>query len=65
MIDYYAKLLLEAQAEGEIPKDLNAKEAASFIVASWHGALIRMKVVRGIEPLKNHKKFIFNHVLKS
>ena len=65
MVDAYTMLLSEAQAAGEIPRDLNPKEAASFIVASWHGALIRMKVSRDVEPLKNHKKFILNYVLKS
>ncbi len=65
MVDYYTMILSEAQAAGEIPKDINAKEAASFIVTSWHGALIRMKVSKGVGPLKNHKKFIFNYVLKS
>jgi len=65
MVDYYTMILSEAQAAGEISKDINAKEAANFIVASWHGALIRMKVSKGIGPLKNHKKFIFNYVLKS
>ena len=65
MVDYYTMILSEAQATGEISKDLNAKEAADFIVASWHGALIRMKVSKGVEPLRNHKKFILNYVLKS
>jgi len=65
MVDYYTLILSEAQAEGEVSKDMNAKEAANFIVASWHGALIRMKVSKGVEPLKNHKKFVFNYVLKS
>jgi TetR/AcrR family transcriptional repressor of nem operon len=65
MVDYYTIILSEAQAAGEISKDLNAKEAASFIVTSWHGALIRMKVSKGVGSLKNHKKFIFNYVLKS
>ena len=65
MVDYYTMILSEAQAAGEVSKDLNAKEAASFIVTSWHGALIRMKVSKGAGPLKNHKKFIFNYVLKS
>ena len=65
MVDYYTMILSEAQVAGEIHKDINAKEAASFIVTSWHGALIRMKVSKGVGPLKNHKKFIFNYVLKS
>ena len=64
MVGYYALLISDAQAAGEISREINAREAADFIVAGWHGALIRMKVSRGIEPLKNHKKFVFNYVLK-
>lgn len=65
MAGYYTEILSEAQAQGEISKDMDVHEAADFIVASWHGALIRMKVSEGIEPLQNHKKFIFDYVLKS
>ena len=65
MAENYTKVLSEAQTVGEIPMGMDVKEAGYFIVASWHGALIRMKVLNSIEPLKNHKKFILNHVLKS
>jgi TetR/AcrR family transcriptional repressor of nem operon len=65
MVDKYTMVLSEAQAAGEISEDLDAKEAANFIVAGWHGALIRMKVTRSIEPLNNHKKFVLDFVLKS
>ena len=64
MVDHYTSMLSEAQTAGQISKDLNAKEAANFIVASWHGALIRMKVSRSLEPLRNHKQFIFNYILR-
>jgi TetR/AcrR family transcriptional repressor of nem operon len=65
MVGYYAGMLAEAQEAGEISEDIDTREAADFIVASWHGALIRMKVSRGVEPLENHKKFVFEYVLKS
>ena len=65
MVAYYTRMLSEAQAAGDISRDIDAKEAADFIVASWHGALIRMKVSRCLDPLKNHKKFVLNYVLKS
>jgi len=65
MVDYYTSILTEAQVAGEISSDIDAKEAANFIIAGWHGALIRMKVSRSVEPLKNHKNFVFNYVLKS
>ena len=64
MVDAYAGILTEAQAVGEISTNLDAKETAHFIVSSWHGALIRMKIVKGLEPLDIHSKFIFDHVLR-
>ncbi len=65
MVNYYSYIITEAQDQGEVAQDLDAKETAYFIVASWHGALIRMKVAKSQAPLKNHKHFIFNHILKS
>lgn len=64
MAGIYAQLLKEAQARGEIPESIDPTEAAYFIVSSWHGALIRMKVEKSSEPLKSHLKFIFDYVLK-
>ena len=64
MVSIYYGLLEQAKVEGEIPDDLDIKETAYFIVASWHGALVRMKIEKGPRPLKNHKRFIFDHVLK-
>jgi TetR/AcrR family transcriptional regulator, transcriptional repressor for nem operon len=64
MVDGYSELLAEAQKNGEISQQLNVKEAAYFLVSSWHGALLHMKAIKGPEPLENHKRFIFDHVLK-
>ena len=64
MADMYSQLLREAQLTGEVSGSLDVKDAAYFIVSSWHGALIRMKVEKSSEPLKNHLKFIFDYVLK-
>ena len=65
MAEGYAGLLKEAQICGEIPGNMDVKEAAYFIIAGWHGALIRMKVTRNDTPLINHKNFVLRHVLKS
>jgi TetR/AcrR family transcriptional repressor of nem operon len=65
MVGAYAKVLIEAQIKGDIPEDLDVREAAYFIVSSWHGALIRMKIEKSADSLGNHKKFIFESVLKS
>jgi TetR/AcrR family transcriptional repressor of nem operon len=63
MIRIYEDLLNASKAAGEISADLDTRETASFIVSSWHGALIRMKIVKGTEPLENHKRFILNTLL--
>jgi TetR/AcrR family transcriptional repressor of nem operon len=60
----YAGVLAEAQKAGEISDQIDIKETANFIVPSWHGALIRMKVVQNLAPLENHFKFIFEYILK-
>jgi TetR/AcrR family transcriptional repressor of nem operon len=63
MVAGYANVLAEAQAAGEISEKLDVRETANFIVSSWHGALVHMKVVQSVEPLKNHSKFIFDIIL--
>jgi TetR/AcrR family transcriptional repressor of nem operon len=64
MAGIYAQLLKEAQGRGEISISMDPTETAYFIVSSWHGALIRMKVEKSLEPLKSHLKFIFDYVLE-
>ena len=64
MVNLYSGVLAEAQKAGEISQSLDVKEAAYFLGSSWHGALIHMKAIKGPEPLENHKRFIFNHVLR-
>ena len=64
MVDIYAGILAQAQTQGEIARSLDVRRAAYFLVSSWHGALIHMKAVKGLEPLENHKRFIFEYVLK-
>ena len=64
LIDSYSGVLAQAQKEGEISQNLDVQEAARFLVSSWHGALMHMKAMKGPEPLENHKRFIFDHVLR-
>jgi TetR/AcrR family transcriptional regulator, transcriptional repressor for nem operon len=63
IVDIYSRLLAEAQREGTISDSLDVREAARFLVSSWHGALVHMKAVKGPEPLDNHIRFIFDRVL--
>lgn len=64
MVDAYAQVLAAAQKDRKIPKNLDIKDAAGFIIASWHGAIIQMKLTQNLIPLKIHRKFIFDHILK-
>lgn len=65
MVGMYAGLIREAQKSGDISQVVDPEDVAYFIVSSWHGALIRMKIVKGPEPLENHIRFIFGSVLKA
>lgn len=64
IVDMYFHLLAQAQREGKIPDGLDVRQTAYFIVSSWHGALMQMKIEKGPEPLQNHRDFIFDHVLR-
>ena len=64
MIDAYCRVLTAAQNDGKIMKSLDIRETAGFIVAGWHGAIIQMKLTRSLAPLKNHRKFVFDYILK-
>jgi len=64
LVDSYSGLLADAQKESEISRNLDVREAARFLVSSWHGALMHMKAMKGPEPLENHKRFIFDYVLR-
>lgn len=65
MAAMFSRLIDEAKVAGEIDDAIDSSEAAHFIVSSWHGALIRMKIVKNSNPLEIHKKYILDHVLKS
>ncbi len=58
----YQDLLDQAQGNREIPEhisgDISNREMAEFIVSSWHGALVKMKIIRSAAPLQLHKKLI-------
>ena len=47
-----AECLEQAREAGEIPQDQDPAALASFIVAAWEGALLRMKTDRQIGPLR-------------
>ena len=60
MVQVYSRLLAEGQAAGEVSENLDVKETAAFLVSSWHGALMHMKIEKSEKPLVNHRTFVLN-----
>ena len=60
----FASCIAEAQASGEIASDFDAHELAEFLLASWQGAMLRMKVERSPAALERFKKIAFQTVFR-
>lgn len=58
-----SRLLLQAQKEKTIPEDLDAEMLAENLIASFEGALLRSKVKKSSEPLKNFLYLYFDRFL--
>lgn len=61
----YKGILDKAERSGQISSGLDTAQVADFIVTSWHGALIKMKINRNAAPLKLHKKIILDLITRS
>lgn len=57
--------LEEAKARGNLPGDLAVEPLADFIWNSWEGAMLRMKMTKSVEPLRNFVDHLFGLVLRS
>jgi TetR/AcrR family transcriptional repressor of nem operon len=60
----FAACIAEAQAAGELATTFDPTELAEFLLASWQGAMLRMKVERGPAPLERFKAIAFDTVFK-
>jgi TetR/AcrR family transcriptional repressor of nem operon len=60
----FAACIAEAQAIGEIDSTFDPMDLAEFLLASWEGAILRMKVERGPAALERFKKIVFQTVFK-
>ena len=60
----FAACIAEAQAAGEIETVATPDELADFLLASWEGAILRMKVERTAEPLERFKRIAFATIFK-
>ena len=60
----FAACIAEGQAAGEIGRSFAPEELAEFLLSSWEGAILRMKVERNAEPLERFKRIVFDTVFK-
>jgi TetR/AcrR family transcriptional regulator, transcriptional repressor for nem operon len=60
----FAACIAEAQTCGEIAKTFTADDLADFLLASWEGAILRMKVEHNAKPLERFKTIAFETVFK-
>jgi TetR/AcrR family transcriptional regulator, transcriptional repressor for nem operon len=60
----FAACIADAQGRGEIATDFAPEELADFLLASWQGAILRMKVERDRAALDRFKKIAFQTVFK-
>ena len=60
----FAACIAEAQAAGEVAATFDALDLAEFLLASWQGAMLRMKVERSPAPLERFKAIAFATVFK-
>jgi TetR/AcrR family transcriptional repressor of nem operon len=60
----FSACIAEAQAAGEIAATFPPDDLADFLLASWEGAILRMKVERNAAPLERFKTIAFATVFK-
>ncbi len=55
----FVACIAEGQRLGEIDARFPPDDLADFLISSWEGAILRMKVVRSAEPLERFKAIAF------
>ena len=60
----FAACIAEAQDLGEIEATFDPMDLAEFLLSSWEGAILRMKVERGPASLDRFRKIVFQTVFK-
>lgn len=58
-IEPFTACIAEGQASGEFNPASDPHELAEFFLASWEGAILRMKVERSVAPLNRFRQFVF------
>lgn len=62
--DRFAACLDEARQRGELATETPPEELAEFLLAGWEGAILRVKVMKSPEPIRNFIDIVFAAVLR-
>jgi len=57
------RCLTQAKQQGDLKNPLPIALLSGFILNSWEGALLRMRVERSIQPLEEFKQVVFAYLL--
>jgi TetR/AcrR family transcriptional repressor of nem operon len=60
----FSSCIAAAQSAGELDSQFTATELAEFLLASWEGAILRMKVERSPAALERFKTIVFETVFR-
>jgi TetR/AcrR family transcriptional regulator, transcriptional repressor for nem operon len=60
----FAACIAEGQGAGQIAATFAPVDLADFLLSSWEGAILRMKVERSAEPLERFKRIAFATMFK-
>ena len=60
----FAACIAAAQSAGEVDSRFDATELAEFLLASWEGAILRMKVEHSPAALERFKRIVFETVFQ-
>jgi len=64
MKGFIAQLLEDACERGDISAFIEPESTAQFILNSWEGAIMHMKLSKSKEPLELFKQMVFERILK-
>ena len=60
-----AQRLLSGQQSGKVRDDLSAERLADLVWDAWQGSLLRMKIEKSAEPVRNTLETLFEKILLS
>lgn len=62
---HFSDCLAQAREKGELASGLEPDSIAEFILAGWEGSILRAKVMKSPEPIRNFIDTLFLTVLKT